>query len=239
MAGPPSRSSMPSIPGEPRIRRLGVGSSGGGDRPLRAQVVVGLVCVAILIAVPLYLLRKPSFKGNAGAASASASASAGAPGALRPQVPPAAPLAPPPRLTLGAVQKVRCGASAAAAPNEGTMCDTLPPFEEALKQAISGNEGCAPKSKLKGSINYVLTVDFTRKKLHIFPGASGDWRGKQARRATSCVESALKVPDWNVPHQYRFYAIAVLATYAGAQNDAPAASANPAAPSGPALPSFE
>lgn len=229
---------MPSVPGEPRIRRLGVGSSGGGDRPLRAQVVVGLVCVAILIAVPLYLLRKPSFKGSAGAASASASASGA--GAPKPPVAPAAPPTPPPRLALGAVQKVRCGSSAAAAPNEGTLCDTLPPFEEALKQAILGNEGCAPKSKVKGSINYVLTVDFSRKKLHIFPGASGEWRGKQARRATSCVESALKIADWNVPHQYRFYAIAVLATYAGAQSEAlPAVSGTPSLPSGPALPNFE
>lgn len=120
------------------------------------------------------------------------------------------------------------------------MCDSLPAFEEALKQAILSNEGCAPKSKLKGSINYVLTVDFTRKKLHIFPGASGEWRGKQARRATSCVQSALKVPDWNVPHQYRYYAIAILATYAGAQSEAlPAPSGSPATPSGPVLPSFE
>jgi hypothetical protein len=120
------------------------------------------------------------------------------------------------------------------------MCDTLPPFEEALKQAILGNEGCAPKSKLKGSINYVLTIDFTQKKLHMFPGASGDWRGKQARRATSCVESALKVADWSIPHQHRFYSIAVLATYAGAVPEAPpVTSGAPLAPSGPALPSFE
>lgn len=242
MAGPPSRSSLPSIPGEPRIRRLGVGSSGSGDRPLRAQVVVGLVCAAILIAVPLYLLRLPSFKGAAGTPSASASASAGAPGSLsKLPAPAAAPPAPPPRLTLGAVQKVRCGASAAAAPNEGTLCDTLPAFEEALKQAISTSEACAPKSKLKGSINYVLTVDFTRKKLHIFPGASGEWRGKQARRATSCVESALKAPDWNVQHQYRFYAIAVLATYAGSESSPQlgAPTGAQAQPTGPALPRFD
>lgn len=121
------------------------------------------------------------------------------------------------------------------------MCDTLAPFEEALKQAVLTNENCAPKSKQKGSINYVLTVDFTRKKLHIFPGASGDWRGKQARRATSCVESALKAPDWNLPHQYRFYAIAVLATYAGAPGSEPLPVPSGAAPppAGPALPNFE
>jgi hypothetical protein len=241
MAGPPSRGSFPSVPGEPRIRRLGVGSSGGPDRPLRAQVVVGLVCAAVLIAVPLYLMRKPSTKASGTSASASASTSAGAPGAPKLPVAPPLPAAPSPRLTLGPLQKVRCGASAAAAPNEGSLCDSLGPFEEALKQAILTNEGCAPKSKLKGSINYVLTIDFARKKLHIFPGASGEWRGKLARRAASCVESALQAPDFNLPHQYRFYAIAVLATYAGPPGSEllPAMSGAPATPAPPALPRFE
>jgi len=246
MAGPPSRSSFPSVPGEPRIRRLGVGSSSGADRPLRAQVVVALVCAAMLIAVPLYLWRKPSTKTAAALAAASASARGAALPALKPV--PAAPVAPPPRLTLGAVQKVRCGASSAASPNEGSLCDALGPFEEALKQAIISSEDCAPKGKVKGTINFVLTVDFAHKKLHVFPGASGDWRGKQARRATSCVNAALKAPDFGIPHQYRFYAIAILATYAGPPSSDPsapspasttAASGAPLAPSGPALPNFE
>jgi hypothetical protein len=240
MAGPPSRSSFPSVPGEPRVRRLGVGSSSGADRPLRAQVVVALVCAAMLIAVPLYLWRKPSTKAALALASASSSARAGSSPAIRPPTA-AASATPPARLTLGAVQKVRCGASSSASAHEGSLCDSLGPFEEALKQAIIASEDCAPKAKLKGTINYVLTVDFTRKKLHVFPGASGEWRGKQARRATSCVNGALKAPDWNVAHQYRFYAIAILTTYAGPPGSevAPVASGSLPAPSGPALPSFE
>ena len=194
----------------------------------------------MLIAVPLSLWRKPSTKASGAASSASASASGELGGAPRPPLVPAASASAPARLSLGPVQKVRCGASAASAPNEGTLCESLPAFEEALKQAVLSGEGCAPKSKLKGSINYVLTIDFTRKKLHIFPGASGDWKGKQARRATSCVENALKAPDWNVPHQYRFYAIAVLATYAGTTPESLLPSPSAAAPpGGPKLPTFE
>src|SRR6187431_2335592 len=155
MAGPPSRSSFPSVPGEPRVRRLGVGPSGGGDRPLRAQVIVALVCVTMLIAVPLYLWRRPSTKASAPAPSASASAGLGPQAVPKPSAEPAAPPAAPPRLTLGPVQKVRCGSSAAAAPNEGTLCDSIGPFEEALKKAILESEECAPKAKTKGSINYV------------------------------------------------------------------------------------
>lgn len=247
MPGPPSRGSFPSVPGEPRVRRLGVGSSGGSDRPLRAQVIVALVCAAMLIAVPLYLLRKPSTKTAAGLPSASVSPSGGPLAA--PAAPPAsaAPTAPPPRLTLGVMQKVRCGSSPAATPNEAALCDGLPSFEEALKKAILSSEDCAPKPKAKGSINYVLNVDFTHKKVHVFPGASGEWRGKQARRATTCVENAVKVPDWAVPHQYRFYAIAILASYAGppgseplsATSAAPAPGAAPVAPPKERLPTFE
>jgi hypothetical protein len=149
-----------------------------------------------------------------------------------------------PRLTLGAVQKVRCGATPSASQTEGTLCDTLAPFEEALKKAIVISEDCAPKAKTKGSINFVLTIDFAHKKLHVFPGASGDWHGKVARRATSCVNNAVKIADWNIPHQYRHYAIAVLASYAGPPGSdvtmpAPPPSGAPAPPSGPTLPTFE
>ena len=224
------------------MRRLGIGGSGGGDRPLRAQVIVALVCVAMLIAVPLYLWRKPSTKATSSQALASASAS-GVQAAL--QAPPAAAAAAPaPRLTLGPVQKVRCGATPSASQTEGTLCDALAPFEEALKKAVVTSEDCAPKAKTKGSINFVLTIDFAHKKLHVFPGASGDWHGKVARRATSCVNNAVKIADWNIPHQHRHYAIAVLATYAGPPGSdvttpAPPTSGAPAAPSGPTLPTFE
>jgi hypothetical protein len=184
------------VPGEPRVRRLGVGPSGGGDRPLRAQVVVALVCVMMLIAVPLYLMRKPSTKASAPALSASVSAATGPQAVPKPSAEPGPAPAAPPRLTL---------------------------------------EECAPKTKSKGSINYVLTVDFTRKKLHVYPGASGEWRGKQARRAANCVKSAIKAPDWNAPHQYRYYALAILATYAGPPGSLPI----PVASGQSALPNFE
>jgi hypothetical protein len=217
------------------VRRLGVGSSGGGDRPLKAQVIVALVCVMMLIAVPLYLWRKPSTTASTPVPSASASVALGPQAVPKSSAEPAAAPVAEPRVTLGPVQKVRCGSSAAAAPNEGTLCDSLGPFEDALKKAIIETEQCAPKAKTKGSINYVLTIDFPRKKLHVFPGASGEWRGKQARRAATCVKSAIKAPDWNAPHQYRFYALAVLATYAGPPGTLPP----PVASGQPGLPNFE
>lgn len=226
------RPSIPSLSGEPRHRRLGVGSSGSGDKPLRAQLVVAGVAGVILIAVPLYLSRQPSGK-PAPAADASGSASAGRiPSAPMP-VDAGAALPPktPERVKLGSAQRVKCGTSATNARIEGSLCDALPAVEQALATAIKASVDCAPKRKEEGSINYVVSLDFTAKRFHVFPGASGSWRGPQARKATDCVNRAFAQPDWGtIPHQYRYYWVAVLATY-------PSPNASVAAPTG--TPTFE
>jgi len=209
---------------------------------LRAQIVVALVVVCILIAVPLYLLRRPGGKA-APAASASAGLDAGkAPSSASSLGAVTTPLdagKPPERLHVAPVQRVRCGASAGGG-HEGNVCDSLPFFEDALTKAVRDNPDCAPKANEQGTVNYVLTIDFQKKGLHVFPGASGGWRGKQARRAVNCVKRALVAPDWaTLQHQYRFYTIAVLATYVP-PNSNTATPASSAAPHNPlATPTFE
>lgn len=216
MAGPPSRSSFPAPNSDdPSSRRLGVGSS-ARDRPLRAQIVVALVAVCMLIAVPLYLLRRPGGKSGA-LSSASAALDAGKPPALLTDAGTAFPVLdagkPLERVRVAAVQHVRCGSTANGG-HEGNVCDSVPFFEEALSKSVKDNPDCSPKANEQGTLNYVLTVDFQRKALHLFPGASGQWRGKLARRGISCVKRAFAAPDWaTLQHQYRFYTIAVLATY--------------------------
>ena len=90
----PSRPPFPSAPSEPSMRRLGVSGSTNGDRPIKAQLIVALVALIILLAVPLYLWRRPSIHPNpadAGVASAMATASIAPPVA---SVPPPAPFQP-------------------------------------------------------------------------------------------------------------------------------------------------
>jgi hypothetical protein len=209
------RPSIPSLSGEPRHRRLGTGPSGGGDKPLRAQLVVAGVVGVILIAVPLYLVRRPS---GASAPAAEPSASAGvtrtpsAPSPVDAGAP--APAKAVERVKLGTPQRVKCGASATNARIEGGLCDALPAVERSLAAAIKAAVDCAPKRKEEGSINFVVSLDFTKRSFHVFPGASGTWRGPQARRTTDCVNRAFPAPDWGaIPHQYRYYWIAILATY--------------------------
>lgn len=246
MAGPPSRSTFPSASSDPSSRRLGVGPSGGRDRPLRAQIVVALVVICVFIAVPAYLLRRPGGKASP-ASSASVGLDAGkAPSAVSSLGQPPSLLdagKPPERLRVAPVQRVRCGASAGGG-HDGNVCDSLPFFEEALTKAVRDNPDCSPKANEQGTVNYVLTVDFQKKGLHVFPGASGQWRGKQARRAVACVKRALVAPDWaTVQHQYRFYTIAVLATYLPANAASPSAAPGAAASAAPhnplGTPSFE
>jgi hypothetical protein len=192
-----------------------VGPGGGGDKPLRAQLVVAGVVGVILIAVPLYLVRRPS-----GTPAPAPESSASAAGVRTPSAPVPVDAGPPvaakpaERVKLGAAQRVKCGASPTNARSEGGLCDALPAVERALASAIKASVDCAPKRKEEGTINYVVSLDFTKKSFHVFPGASGSWRGPQARRAADCVNRAFPAPDWGaIPHQYRYYWIATLATY--------------------------
>jgi hypothetical protein len=179
-------------------------------------LVVALVAILILLAVPLYLWRRPSAapiterdagtaapKGLASVVEAGAAVILDRDAALASE-----------RVKLGPVQRVRCGASPRDTAQEGSLCDSLAFFEQALAKAIRDTADCAPRGKEEGSINFVLNVFFTNKNVHVFPGASGKWKGRQARRATECVKRALGQAPWDtITHQYRFYTIAILATY--------------------------
>jgi hypothetical protein len=184
-----------------------VRSSTNIERPIRAQVVLGVAVALVLLAVPLYLLRRPS--------APTALEPQAAPDGFSPSVPasPSAAAADE-RLVLGPVVRLRCGSAEGAALQEGRLCDQLPYFEEALAQAIRETTDCAPQTGDQGTLNYVLKIDFNQKRMHVFPGASGTWTGPQARRATKCVKQALPGPDWaKLDHKFRFYELALLATY--------------------------
>lgn len=202
-----SQGSHPALPkaNEPRSRRPG---SSGGERPLRAQLVIASVLVLITVAVPLYLLRRPS-----GVANLPADAGVSQLGVvLRAPVDAASDGAS--QVTLGPIQRVRCGASRTESSFEGGQCDPLPVFEAALSGSIRDTVSCAPRTGKEGSINFVLEVDFATNRLNVFPGQSGKWRGPQARRATLCALRSFPPITWGeITHSHDYYAIAVLATY--------------------------
>jgi hypothetical protein len=220
------RPPFPSAPSDPALRRLGVGPPGGHARPIRAQLIVVIVLGLMLLAVPLYLWRRPSLaprtKVDAGVLPSASTAPPPVPVAS--PVPPDAGVFEPERVKISPIRKVRCGASAKQA-SESESCDSLLFFEKGLVEAAKASADCAPRSRKPGTINFVLEIDFTRKALHVFPGASGDWRGPKARRATKCVTNALPSPDWeSIAHRHRYYAIAVMTTFPGMKSESATAS---------------
>lgn len=217
MVRPPEHSVPPSQPAP--FRHLGSGGPGsGGDRPIRVQLIVALVVGLVLVAVPLYLWRRPKANGSnpTGSASPSAIVSASRP----PPDPAKAVLAAAldggvetDSIKLGRVWVDSCyRAGLGKTPAE--QCDRQPFFEEALVRAVLDNTSCAPKLSNGGSISYALKVDYRRKTVSVFAGKSGTIRRRTARDAVQCVEQAIPKPSWEaLPHQHTKYIIAVLATY--------------------------
>lgn len=200
---------LPSAPpSEPALRRLGVRSSAQLDKPIRAQVIFGIALGLVVIALPLYFFRRPE--------PAQGPESEVAPLGFAPVVPSSSSEKKEDgRVRLGEVERVRCGASPNAVGGSGRLCDPLPFFEKALANSILSSIDCAPRTGEAGTLNYVLKIDFAQKQTHVFPGASGKWRGPQARHATKCVKQGLAAPEWDkIEHQFRYYEIAILATYA-------------------------
>jgi hypothetical protein len=208
-----AKSSYPSQPSSRRhsLRRM---SHGSADKPIRSQLVVTLAVGLLLLAVPLYLLRRPDSTPDPRDVAQTTRA-LGFGGVIRDELDAGAH---PSDVVLGPLQRVRCGASAAQTSGEGGLCDNLPLLEAALRQAIVGNVDCVARGGKEGSINYVLEADFTQNRLNVFAGKSGQWRGARARKAVSCVLRSLPPLGWTeLPHQHQYYAIAMLATYPAAE----------------------
>lgn len=161
-----------------------------------------------LLAVPMYLLRRPSGKPSASTPDAGVMAFGGV---FREEADASSPAA---QVLLGPIQRVKCGASANQIASDGEFCDALPALEEALRSSVLGAADCAPRTGKEGSINFVLEVDFENGRYNLFPGKSGKWRGPQARRAIQCVLRGFPPVDLAaVSHQHNYYAIAILAVY--------------------------
>ena len=205
----PLPSSPPSQPSP--YRYLG---RGGGERPVRLQIIIALVAGLILVAVPLYLWRRPRAEPTPSADAAVADA--GAPpsdGGARPFFVGGDAAAPSGGVTLSPFTTIRCeNPGPGKTPPE--RCDHVTFFEDGLARAIRENAACAPQAKVSVNVSFVLEMDFKRKRLNLFAGKSTTIRRERAKELLRCVKRALPTPDWGtIPHQYVKYKINVMATY--------------------------
>ena len=176
-------------------------------------MILTLLALLVLVAVPLYLWRRPkpipACDADAGRAE---SPEAGAPEAAAPTVLDAGGGAGR-KATLSEPKTIRCIPATGGRVTQ-ERCDRLAAFEDALARAIRENVACAPQTPPAFSVSFVLSVDFTRKKSHVWAGRSGTLKRRGAADLIRCVERALPQPEWDKStHQYAKYEINVMASY--------------------------
>jgi hypothetical protein len=203
MNRPPFTSSPPSQPSP--YRYLG---RGGSERPVKLQLIIALVAALILVAVPLYLWRRPRPESIPSADAAVVDAGA----------PSASPIiafdaGPPGGITLSPYTTIKCE-NRGVGKTAPERCDHITTFEDALARSIREHSADAPASKSSYSVSYVMDIDFGRKKLTLFAGKSGSIKREKAKELIRRVKAAMPSPEWSaIPHQYQRYKVNVVATY--------------------------
>ena len=206
MIRPPFPSSPPSQPSP--YRYLG---RGGGERPVRLQIIIALVAGLILVAVPLYLWRRPRPESIPSADAAMVDAGALDAGAASLIV--AFDAGPAGGITVNPPTTIRCeNPGPGKTPPE--RCDHVTFFEDSLARTLRDNVACAPASKTSFTVSFVMETDFRQKKLNLFAGKSSSLKRAKAQQLLRCIRKAMPTPDWaTIPHQYARYKVNVLATY--------------------------
>ena len=205
---------MPTLPpGNPApLRHLGT----SGPRPLRSPAVLGLLAILVLVALPVYLLRRPKpSKQPALDPLPRAETSAEVAASAAPAVPAPNETATLKRIALADPKTARCtpkGGGRVAV----ERCDRVPPFEDALARAIRDNGACAPPAAAPYTVSFVLSLDFDKKSMHLWAGRSGTIKKRSAADLIRCVEHAIVPPDWDtVAHQFQKYDVNIIAAYPG------------------------
>ena len=201
---------MSSIPpSDPApLRPFGSGNPG----PVRSPLILGLIALLVLVALPLYLLRRPRPVGPPGTdAGAIAEVNDAAPeSSVVVAVPDAGANK---RIVLGEPRTVRCSSKGGGRVLV-ERCDHLVALEDALARSIRDNAACAPPSVTPFTVSFVLTVEFDRKKMHLWAGRSGSLKKRSSADLIRCVEHTITPPDFaSFVHQFARYDINVIASY--------------------------
>jgi hypothetical protein len=176
-------------------------------------MIVALLLGLVLVAIPLYLWRRPRADSIA---VAGAAADAGAPSASSSAPPPLA-TGEEGKLTLSDARVVLCQdpGSKKTTPEQ---CDHVVEVEKAFAKAIEDSAGCVPSDAGGGTIQYVADVSWKRKAVNV--AVPKDTRSMKNAKAVAACQSAVKsklqaLALEPIAHTHARYKIAITATYPG------------------------
>lgn len=201
-----SNASVP--PSEPRGSRASFEALDAQvDRPARLQMIVALILGLVLVAIPLYLWRRPRAESIAiGTGTADAAALPAVTAAATPVVDD--------KLVLSEPKVMTCGDPSP----KKVPCDRVPELESAFAKAIEDSIACVPRDAGGGTIIYVADVAFKKRSVAVSTPKEGRTL-KSSRVATSCekaVKSKLaRAPLQSMKHDHGRYRLSITATYPG------------------------
>jgi hypothetical protein len=184
------------------------------DPPVRLQMMAVVLLAIVVVAVPLYLWRRPR--------------SVAEPVALEGGAPAAALLTDPyttveadassaPAIQLGDARVLECrDSSSKKIPSE--QCDPLPAFTKTFAEAVRAAGECISQSAGPGTITYVADVGFSRRRAPVTVALPRDGRSYRGTKAVAGCAAAVRagvsgVSIEAIPHAHARYKIALVATY--------------------------
>jgi hypothetical protein len=213
-ARPASQATVP--PSEPRPSQASFAaidaSMTGAAFAARLQMIVALILGLVLVAIPLYLWRRPRTE------SISATIGLNDAGAL-----PAVTAGPSPapsddKLVLGEPKVVSCH-DPGPKKTLPAQCDHVAEIERPFAKAIEESAACVPKDAGGGSIIWVADVTFKKKTVVVMAAKEGSTL-KNKKVASGC-EKAIKAKLAPLAydaakHEHARYFVSITATYPGA-----------------------
>jgi hypothetical protein len=176
-------------------------------------MIIALVAGLVLVAVPLYLWRRPDPGERVEPAPPPVDAGLTVVDGAVPYVPLVDASAASPPVKLSAFKTVKClDPGPGKTPPE--RCDHVTFFEDALSRAIRENALCASAGDKGLGVSFVMDMDFRKQKLKLSHGQSSSVAKTKTKELFRCVERAMPTPDWaSIPHQHSRYVVSVTATY--------------------------
>ena len=181
------------------------------DRPARLQMIVALILGLVLVAIPLYLWRRPR------AESISVSSGSAEAGAL-PAVTAATTGGTDERLVVGEPKILSCH-DPGPKKTPPDQCDHVADLEKAFAKAIEDTVSCVPREAGGGTVIFVADVNFKKKTAGVSTPKEG--RTLKSSKIAGGCEKAVKsklssLPFESIKHEHARYRVSITATYPGA-----------------------